>query len=61
MEILDETSILDEARECRLRALAYLGSPEGEFLIRAAKAFEVLAEGERPNRGSPRDRGLSQT
>lgn len=60
MKNLDRTSLLDEARECRHKALTYLGMPEAEFLLRVAKEFEELAEAERPIQRSPRDRNLSQ-
>jgi len=35
-------SPLDEAQNCRRQALAYIGKPEGPFLLRIAKAFEEL-------------------
>jgi hypothetical protein len=33
----------EEAENCRRQALAYLGCPEAEFLLRLARAFEQLA------------------
>ncbi len=44
MEKLDHASLRDEAEDCRRKALAYLGRPEAEFLMRVAKSFDELAE-----------------
>ena len=33
-----------EAENCRQQALAYLGRPEGPFLLRVARAFDELAD-----------------
>ncbi|MBA2466728.1 MAG: hypothetical protein H0V46_03885 [Sphingomonas sp.] len=46
METIDHASLRGEAEECRHKALAYLGRPEADFLIRAAKAFDELADGD---------------
>jgi len=42
-------SLLDEAEKCRRQALAYVGKPEGPFLLRIAKAFEELDHREHRN------------
>jgi hypothetical protein len=34
--------LLEEAENCRHRAISYLGMPEAMFLLRVAKAFEEL-------------------
>ncbi len=39
---MDHIGLLEEAENCRRKALAYLGQPEATFLLRAAKAFEEL-------------------
>ena len=39
---MDQILLLEEAENCRRKALAYLGQPEAVFLLRAAKAFEEL-------------------
>ena len=36
----------EEAEICRRRALAYLGRPEASFLLRVAREFERLAQGQ---------------
>ncbi len=52
MTQIERSLLLTEAENCRGTALAYLGRPEGPFLLSAAKAFEELAENEAlPNRG----------
>ena len=33
----------EEAEACRRQALAYLGRPEAQFLLRVARGFEQLA------------------
>ena len=33
----------EEAERCRHQALAYVGQPEADFLLKAASAFEDLA------------------
>jgi len=33
---------LEEAQDCRRKALTYLGQPEAAFLLRVAKEFEEL-------------------
>lgn len=39
---MDQIGLLEEAENCRRKALAYLGLQEAVFLIRVAKAFEQL-------------------
>ncbi len=39
---MDQIGLLEEAENCRRKALAYLGRPEATFLLRVAKAFEEL-------------------
>ncbi len=34
--------LLEEAQDCRRKALAYLGQPEAALLLRVAKGFEGL-------------------
>jgi len=34
--------LLEEAEDCRRRALAYVGQPEAKLLLRVAKEFEGL-------------------
>lgn len=36
----NELSFNEEAEDCRRKALAYLGRPEGPFLLRVARAFD---------------------
>jgi hypothetical protein len=36
--------LLEEAQDCRRRALTYLGQPEATLLLRVAKEFEQLNE-----------------
>ena len=33
----------EQADKCRRQAVAYVGQPEGPFLLRVAKAFDELA------------------
>ncbi len=50
---MDNIRLLEEADNCRRKALAYLGQPEATFLLKAAKAFEELdlkERGSRPHR-----------
>ena len=59
---MDQIGLLEEAENCRRKALAYLGLQEAVFLVRVAKAFEELdAEswGPRPwhRHAMVRDRG----
>jgi hypothetical protein len=35
----------EEANSCRRQAAAYVGQPEGPFLLRVARAFDELALG----------------
>lgn len=42
--MLETEHLLEEADDCRRRALAYLGKPEAPFLLRVAREFERLAE-----------------
>jgi hypothetical protein len=35
--------LVEEAKTCRMRALAYAGRPEAPFLLSVANAFEALA------------------
>lgn len=39
---MDQIGLLEEAENCRRRAITYLGLPEAMFLLRVAKAFEEL-------------------
>ena len=39
---MDQIGLLEEAENCRRKALTYLGQPEATFLLRVAKAFEEL-------------------
>ena len=39
---MDKIGLLEEAENCRRKALAYLGQPEAELLLRVAEAFEEL-------------------
>jgi hypothetical protein len=53
------TSLHQEAETCRQQALAYLGRPEGSFLLQVAREFDRLAqERQRPQ---PYDRETSKT
>ncbi len=36
--------LLQDAEECREKALCYLGRPEATFLLRAAREFDRLAQ-----------------
>jgi hypothetical protein len=36
--------MLEEAEKCRRQAVAYIGEPEGTFLLRVASEFERLAK-----------------
>jgi hypothetical protein len=48
---MSHTSLHQEAECCRQQALAYLGRPEGSFLLRVAREFDRLAqERQRPQR-----------
>lgn len=38
-----QLSLHAEAEDCRRKALAYIGTAEGPFLLRLAKAFEELS------------------
>ena len=42
---MSNATLLQEAEECRQKALAYLGRPEASFLLRVAREFERLARG----------------
>jgi hypothetical protein len=50
---MDHIGLLEEAENCRRKALAYLGQPEATFLLRAAKAFEELGSEKRGLRSRP--------
>ena len=39
-----DSRLINEAEECRQRALAYVGRPEGKLLLRTAEEFERLAQ-----------------
>jgi len=39
---MEKIDLLEEAGNCRRKALAYLGQPEAEFLLKAAEEFEEL-------------------
>ena len=39
---MNHIGLLEEAENCRHRAISYLGMPEAMFLLRVAKAFEEL-------------------
>jgi hypothetical protein len=41
---MSTTSLQQEAETCRQRALAYLGRPEGSFLLHVAREFDRLAQ-----------------
>ena len=41
---LDQAELFEEAEQCRLQALAYLGTREASFLLRVAREFDHLAE-----------------
>jgi hypothetical protein len=45
MDVSNELSLIEEAEECRRKALSYLGRPEGPFLLRVARVFDDLAAG----------------
>lgn len=40
---MTDEELLEQAERCRRQALAYVGRPEGTFLLQAAAAFEALA------------------
>jgi hypothetical protein len=46
----------EEAEMCRRQALAYLGRPEADLLLRLARGFEELAAGPLPSRAE--DHGM---
>jgi len=50
---MDQIGLLEEAENCRRKALAYLGQPEAMFLLRVAKAFEELNAEKRGFRSRP--------
>ena len=37
-------SLIDEAENCRQKALAYVGQPEASFMLRVAEEFDRLAD-----------------
>jgi hypothetical protein len=39
---MDKIALLEEAENCRRQAINYLGKAEAPFLLRVARAFEVL-------------------
>ncbi len=39
---MENIGLLEEAENCRRKALAYIGQPEAVLLLTAAKAFEEL-------------------
>ena len=41
---MDSLTLLDEAEDCRRRALSYLGKPEAPVLLHMAREFERLAK-----------------
>jgi len=43
-------SLLEEAEDCRRRALAYVGRPEAPFLLRVADALEKVSQEQRDQR-----------
>jgi hypothetical protein len=40
---MDGANLYDEAENCRLKALSYLGKPEAPFLLHVAQEFDRLA------------------
>jgi hypothetical protein len=42
-----------EAEDCRLKALNYLGRPEATFLLKVAREFDRLAAERLPRRQRP--------
>ena len=44
MRTTDKQKLSNEAEVCRQRAMAYVGLPEGTFLLRAAREFDRLAK-----------------
>jgi hypothetical protein len=40
---LAQLSLHEEAEDCRRKALAYIGMPEGPFLLKLAQAFDELS------------------
>jgi hypothetical protein len=46
----EQSPLREEAETCRRRALTYIGQPEATFLIKAAKAFDELADAEAHSR-----------
>jgi desulfoferrodoxin (superoxide reductase-like protein) len=40
--------LLEEAQDCRRRALTYVGQPEAKLLLRVAKEFEQMNKMKRP-------------
>lgn len=52
--LMEQTGLLEEAQNCRRKAIDYIGQPEASFLLQVAKAFEDLDSAERlaqPRRG----------
>ena len=50
-------TLWEQAEDCRRRAHAYLGQPEGQFLLKVAAAFEDLASKQmRPGVGATKHR-----
>ena len=39
-----EARLIEDAQECRVRALAYVGRPEAVLLLKTAREFERLAQ-----------------
>ncbi len=50
--------LLEEAQDCRRKALTYLGQPESALLLRVAKEFEQL-ETEHQKRNNAVQQGFS--
>jgi hypothetical protein len=47
------TFFMEQAQSCRRQAVAYVGQPEGRFLLKTARAFEELATDEAADPDTP--------
>lgn len=43
MVAMNASTYQEQAEDCRRKALAYLGKPEAQFLLRVAREFEDLS------------------
>ena len=53
MKRMTNSSLEEEAEDCRRKALAYIGRPEAPFLMRVAREFDRIAAERRTTAQSP--------